>query len=58
MQHLQNIIEQAFEHRAEITPATASAELRQAVNDAIALLDSGKRVLQKKLMVNGLLISG
>ncbi|KPD04366.1 2,3,4,5-tetrahydropyridine-2,6-dicarboxylate N-succinyltransferase [Moellerella wisconsensis] len=51
MQHLQNIIEQAFEHRAEITPATASAELRQAVNDAIALLDSGKlRVAEK---ING-----
>lgn len=51
MQHLQNIIEQAFEHRAEITPATASAELRQAVNDAISLLDSGKlRVAEK---ING-----
>lgn len=51
MQHLQNIIEQAFEHRAEITPATASAELRQAVNNAIALLDSGKlRVAEK---ING-----
>lgn len=48
MQHLQNIIEQAFEHRAEITPATASAELRQAVNDAIALLDSGKTACCRK----------
>ncbi len=48
MQHLQNIIEQAFEHRAEITPANVNDELRKAINETIMLLDSGKlRVAEK-----------
>ena len=48
MQHLQAIIEQAFEDRAAITPNTVSAPIRQAVMDTIALLDSGKlRVAEK-----------
>lgn len=48
MQHLQAIIEQAFEDRATITPNTVSAPIRQAVMDTIALLDSGKlRVAEK-----------
>ena len=48
MQHLQAIIEQAFEDRATITPNTVSAPVRQAVMDTIALLDSGKlRVAEK-----------
>ncbi|HBO23266.1 MAG TPA: 2,3,4,5-tetrahydropyridine-2,6-dicarboxylate N-succinyltransferase [Providencia sp.] len=48
MQHLQAIIEQAFEDRATITPNTVSAPVRQAVMDTITLLDSGKlRVAEK-----------
>ncbi|NHX34426.1 2,3,4,5-tetrahydropyridine-2,6-dicarboxylate N-succinyltransferase, partial [Escherichia coli] len=42
MQHLQAIIEQAFEERASITPNTVSSSVKQAVLDTIALLDSGK----------------
>ncbi len=41
-QDLQNTIEQAFENRAEYTPANAPAEVREAVAEAINLLDSGK----------------
>ncbi|GAB1439792.1 2,3,4,5-tetrahydropyridine-2,6-dicarboxylate N-succinyltransferase [Providencia sp.] len=48
MQHLQAIIEQAFEDRASITPNTVSAPVKQAVLDTVALLDSGKlRVAEK-----------
>lgn len=42
MSTLQTIIEDAFERRAEITPTTASAEIRDAVFSVIADLDSGK----------------
>lgn len=48
MQQLQNIIETAFERRAEITPANADTVTREAVNRVIALLDSGAlRVAEK-----------
>ena len=48
MQHLQAIIENAFEDRASITPNTVSEPIKQAVLDTIALLDSGKlRVAEK-----------
>lgn len=48
MQHLQAIIEQAFEDRAAITPNTVSSQVKQAVMDTILLLDSGKlRVAEK-----------
>ncbi|MEH0834752.1 2,3,4,5-tetrahydropyridine-2,6-dicarboxylate N-succinyltransferase [Pectobacterium cacticida] len=47
-QQLQNIIETAFERRAEITPANADTVTREAVNQAISLLDSGAlRVAEK-----------
>ncbi|MBN3065627.1 2,3,4,5-tetrahydropyridine-2,6-dicarboxylate N-succinyltransferase [Pectobacterium aquaticum] len=47
-QQLQNIIETAFERRAEITPANADTVTREAVNQAINLLDSGAlRVAEK-----------
>ena len=39
---LQNIIEDAFERRAEITPATASKEVKDAVFSVLADLDAGK----------------
>ena len=39
---LQTIIEDAFERRAEITPATASKEIKDAVFSVLADLDAGK----------------
>ncbi|MBE2897502.1 2,3,4,5-tetrahydropyridine-2,6-dicarboxylate N-succinyltransferase [Pasteurellaceae bacterium TAE3-ERU1] len=51
MSDLQNLIESAFERRAEISPKTADAQLREAVAQVIADLDSGKRRVAEK--VNG-----
>ncbi len=42
MSQLQNIIEGAFEDRANINPANASREVKEAVASVIADLDSGK----------------
>ena len=39
---LRQTIEDAFERRAEITPANADAATRRAIEDCIGLLDSGK----------------
>jgi 2,3,4,5-tetrahydropyridine-2-carboxylate N-succinyltransferase len=51
MSQLEKIINDAFEQRAEITPANVSAEIRDAVEETINLLDSGTlRVAEK---VNG-----
>ena len=48
---LENIINQAFEIRTEITQNSASAEIREAVNESLRLLDRGEfRVAEK---VNG-----
>jgi 2,3,4,5-tetrahydropyridine-2,6-dicarboxylate N-succinyltransferase len=49
MQNLQTIIEAAFERRAEITPANVDSVTRDAVNQAIALLDSGKMRVAEKI---------
>ena len=47
-QQLQNIIDTAWDQRAEITPANGTAELRDAVSHVIAGLDDGTlRVAQK-----------
>ena len=43
MSELQQIIEQAFENRAEINPANVDADVRDAVQAAIDLLDSGQQ---------------
>ena len=43
MQQLQNVIESAFERRAEITPANVDTVTREAVNQVLSLLDSGAR---------------
>ena len=40
--NLQTVIEDAFEHRAEITPRTVETKVKDAVTEAIELLDSGK----------------
>ena len=46
---MKDIIEAAFEDRTHITPDLASKEVRQAVDEAIHLLDSGKaRVAEQK----------
>lgn len=48
MSNLENIINDAFENRADITPSTVSAEIRSAVEDAINMLDAGTaRVAEK-----------
>jgi 2,3,4,5-tetrahydropyridine-2-carboxylate N-succinyltransferase len=39
---MKDIIEAAFKDRANITPASANTEVRQAVEEAIHLLDTGK----------------
>lgn len=49
MQALQDQIENAFENRQSISPATAPADLRAAVQQVIEALDSGSlRVAEKK----------
>ena len=46
---MRDIIEAAFEDRAHITPDSANVEVRQAVEEAIHLLDTGKaRVAEQK----------
>ncbi|MFW5442786.1 MAG: 2,3,4,5-tetrahydropyridine-2,6-dicarboxylate N-succinyltransferase [Methylococcaceae bacterium] len=48
MSNLENIINAAFEKRADITPANVSAETRSAVEEAINMLDAGTaRVAEK-----------
>jgi len=49
MSDIQHIIEEAFEHRAEITPRSVETLVKDAVTEAIDLLDSGKaRVAEPK----------
>ncbi|MBG3081534.1 2,3,4,5-tetrahydropyridine-2,6-dicarboxylate N-succinyltransferase [Proteus mirabilis] len=48
MQALQSIIDNAFEHRADITPNNVEPHIRDAINNVITQLDSGKlRVAEK-----------
>lgn len=49
MSNLENIINQAFENRAEITPGNASSEIKQAIEESIRLLDSGERRVAEKI---------
>ncbi|MBX4133257.1 2,3,4,5-tetrahydropyridine-2,6-dicarboxylate N-succinyltransferase [Frischella sp. Ac48] len=55
MQQLQTIIEAAFERRAEITPNNVDAATRDAINQAIKLLDSGKMRVAEK--INGVWVT-
>ncbi|KAA3627255.1 MAG: 2,3,4,5-tetrahydropyridine-2,6-dicarboxylate N-succinyltransferase [Proteobacteria bacterium] len=49
MTDLQNTIEKAFEHRAELNPHNADPALREAVAEALNLLDTGKaRVAEQR----------
>jgi 2,3,4,5-tetrahydropyridine-2-carboxylate N-succinyltransferase len=46
---IKNVIEQAFENRAEITPRSVDTHVKEAVNEAIRLLDSGEaRVAERR----------
>ncbi len=42
MQDIQTIIEDAWNHRADITPENVSDDVRNAVSEVVALLDSGE----------------
>jgi 2,3,4,5-tetrahydropyridine-2-carboxylate N-succinyltransferase len=46
---LENVINQAFENRANLTSTSAPAEVREAVNEALNLLDSGQRRVAEKI---------
>ena len=48
---LQNIIETAFENRAEITPASVSTEVKNAVLETLRQLDSGALRVAERLGV-------
>ena len=49
MSDIQSIITEAFERRASITPRSVETHVKEAVHEAINLLDSGKaRVAEKK----------
>lgn len=45
----QTIIENAFENRGQITPATVTDEIRQAINETLQLLDSGQMRIAEKI---------
>ena len=48
MPQLQNIIDDAFERRAEITPRNVDAQLKEAINTVMEYIDQGKlRVAEK-----------
>ena len=49
MQQLQGVIEPAFERRADIPPASVDSETRDAINQVIALLDSGALRVSEKI---------
>lgn len=49
MEDLRKTIEEAFEARAEINPGNVSEDLKEAIKDALALLDTGAmRVAEKQ----------
>jgi 2,3,4,5-tetrahydropyridine-2,6-dicarboxylate N-succinyltransferase len=49
MSQLENIINNAFEKRSEISPSTVSAEIRDAVEKSINQLDSGQARVAEKI---------
>jgi 2,3,4,5-tetrahydropyridine-2-carboxylate N-succinyltransferase len=49
MSDLENIINAAFEQRADITPANVSPEVRDAVQECLNLLDTGKARVAEKI---------
>ena len=53
MQQLQNVIESAFERRADITPANVDTVTREAVNRVIALLIPARCASLRRSTVSG-----
>ena len=49
MSQLENIITDAFENRAEISPTNVSAEIRVAIEDSINMLDNGSARVAEKI---------
>ena len=49
MSDLKNLIETAFEQRADITPKTVTAELKQAVEQVLSMLDNGSARVAEKI---------
>ncbi|MDP1574286.1 MAG: 2,3,4,5-tetrahydropyridine-2,6-dicarboxylate N-succinyltransferase [Coxiellaceae bacterium] len=49
MKTLQNIIETAFDNRAELTPDNTPIEVHQAIHETINLLDTGKHRVSEKI---------
>jgi len=49
MSELKSIIEQAFEQRADITPANVSADVKHAVDSVISMLDNGSARVAEKI---------
>lgn len=52
MGHIKEITEEAFEDRANITPRNVKARVKEAVDKAICLLDSGKERVAEKVEGN------
>ncbi len=48
MSAIKNIIEEAFERRSEITPRNVTTAVKEAVQEAISQLDSGKQRVAEK----------
>jgi len=49
MSELENIINQAFERRADISPSSVDSDTKKAVEQAIELIDNGKeRVAEQR----------
>jgi len=46
---LENVINQAFENRAELSLATVTAEVQEAIHESLRLLDSGERRVAEKV---------
>ncbi|HND66232.1 MAG TPA: 2,3,4,5-tetrahydropyridine-2,6-dicarboxylate N-succinyltransferase [Candidatus Obscuribacter sp.] len=49
MEDIRSVIETAFEDRAKITPKEVTEEVKEAVKDALALLDTGAARVAEKL---------
>ncbi|GAB3004524.1 2,3,4,5-tetrahydropyridine-2,6-dicarboxylate N-succinyltransferase [Psychrosphaera aestuarii] len=49
MSQLQNIIENAFEQRDQITPSTVSQEIKTAVEETLLMLDRGEARVAEKI---------
>lgn len=58
MSDLKTMIENAWDNRDSISPATVSSDVKQAIIDALELLDSGAARVAEKFLANGLFING